>query len=74
MAAILFGLGHLPATKAIVPLTTMIVVRAVVLNGLARDRFRLALLALRLGRLPCGSLQRRYPAAPDKPNVCQVDG
>jgi hypothetical protein len=31
-SAILFGLGHLPATKAIVPLTPMIVVRAVVLK------------------------------------------
>jgi len=39
LAAILFGLGHLPATKAIVPLTTMIVVRAVVLNGLAGIAF-----------------------------------
>ena len=33
-AAVLFGLGHLPATAALAPLTTMLVVRAVVLNGL----------------------------------------
>jgi Type II CAAX prenyl endopeptidase Rce1-like len=35
LTAILFGLGHLPATAALVPLTPMIVLRAVVLNGLA---------------------------------------
>lgn len=34
LAAILFGLGHLPATAALVPITPLIVVRAVVLNGL----------------------------------------
>ena len=33
-AAVLFGLGHLPATAALAPLTTMLVVRALVLNGL----------------------------------------
>jgi hypothetical protein len=33
LAAILFGLGHLPATSALVPLTPWVVVRAVVLNG-----------------------------------------
>jgi membrane protease YdiL (CAAX protease family) len=33
-AAVLFGLGHLPMTSAIVPLTPLVVVRAVVLNGL----------------------------------------
>jgi hypothetical protein len=32
-AAILFGLGHLPATAALAPLTTALVIRAVVLNG-----------------------------------------
>jgi hypothetical protein len=35
VAAVLFGLGHLPATAALVPLTPMIVTRAIVLNGLA---------------------------------------
>lgn len=35
LAAILFGLGHLPATAALVALTPLIVTRAVVLNGLA---------------------------------------
>jgi membrane protease YdiL (CAAX protease family) len=35
VAAILFGLGHLPATAALVPLTTPVIVRAVVLNGAA---------------------------------------
>lgn len=34
LAAILFGLGHLPATATILPLTPLIVVRAIVLNGL----------------------------------------
>lgn len=33
--AVLFGLGHLPATAAILPLTPLVVTRAVVLNGLA---------------------------------------
>jgi membrane protease YdiL (CAAX protease family) len=33
-AAILFGLGHLPATAALVPLTGMVVLRALVLNGI----------------------------------------
>ncbi len=33
LAAILFGLGHLPATRAITPLTPMLVFRAIVLNG-----------------------------------------
>lgn len=35
LAAVLFGLGHLPATAAIVPITFIVVVRAVVLNGVA---------------------------------------
>jgi membrane protease YdiL (CAAX protease family) len=35
LTAIVFGLGHLPATAMLVPLTPLIVVRAVVLNGLA---------------------------------------
>lgn len=34
-AAILFGLGHLPATAAILPLTPAVITRAIVLNGLA---------------------------------------
>jgi membrane protease YdiL (CAAX protease family) len=33
IAAILFGLGHLPATAALVPLTPLVVLRAIVLNG-----------------------------------------
>jgi len=33
IAAILFGLGHLPATAALVPLTSLVVLRAVVLNA-----------------------------------------
>jgi membrane protease YdiL (CAAX protease family) len=33
-AAVLFGLGHLPATAAIAPLTGTVVVRAIVLNGI----------------------------------------
>jgi membrane protease YdiL (CAAX protease family) len=34
LAAILFGLGHLPATAQLLPITPLVVVRAVVLNGL----------------------------------------
>ena len=34
LAAILFGLGHLPTTAVIVPLTPLVITRAVVLNGL----------------------------------------
>jgi membrane protease YdiL (CAAX protease family) len=34
IAAVLFGLGHLPMTSIMVPLTPLIIVRAVVLNGL----------------------------------------
>ena len=33
LAAILFGLGHLPATAAIMTITPLVVVRALVLNG-----------------------------------------
>jgi membrane protease YdiL (CAAX protease family) len=33
LSAIVFGLGHLPATAQIVPLTGIVVVRAIVLNG-----------------------------------------
>lgn len=32
-ASVLFGLGHLPATAALIPITPLVVVRAVVLNG-----------------------------------------
>ena len=39
VAAVLFGLGHLPATAALLPLTPLIVVRAVVLNGVAAIPF-----------------------------------
>jgi len=35
LAALLFGLGHLPATSAIVALTPLVIVRAIVLNGIA---------------------------------------
>ena len=38
LVAVLFGLGHLPATSAITPLTT-IVLRALVLNGIAGIAF-----------------------------------
>ena len=34
LAAILFGLGHLPTTALLVPLTSLVVLRAIVLNGL----------------------------------------
>jgi membrane protease YdiL (CAAX protease family) len=39
LVAVLFGLGHLPATSAITPLTTMLVLRALVLNGIAGIAF-----------------------------------
>jgi membrane protease YdiL (CAAX protease family) len=34
LAAILFGLGHLPTTALLVPLTPLVIARAVILNGL----------------------------------------
>jgi len=34
LASVLFGLGHLPATATLVPLTPLVIARAVVLNGL----------------------------------------
>ena len=34
LAAILFGLGHLPATAALFPITPLVIIRAIVLNGL----------------------------------------
>lgn len=34
LAAVLFGLGHLPATAAVTPLTLPVIVRAILLNGI----------------------------------------
>ncbi|HKY55713.1 MAG TPA: CPBP family intramembrane glutamic endopeptidase, partial [Anaerolineales bacterium] len=34
LAAVLFGLGHLPATAMIIPLTPLVVTRAILLNGI----------------------------------------
>jgi len=34
LAAVLFGLGHLPATAALFPLTPLVILRAISLNGL----------------------------------------
>lgn len=34
LAAVVFGLGHLPATAVMVPLTPLVITRAIVLNGL----------------------------------------
>lgn len=39
LVAILFGLGHLPITSVITPLTPMLVARALVLNGIAGIAF-----------------------------------
>jgi membrane protease YdiL (CAAX protease family) len=39
LAALLFGLAHLPATATLVPLTPLVVTRAIVLNGLAGVAF-----------------------------------
>jgi membrane protease YdiL (CAAX protease family) len=33
LSAILFGIGHLPATAQIIPLTTLVITRAIILNG-----------------------------------------
>ncbi len=34
LAAVLFGLGHLPATATLVPISSLVITRAIVLNGL----------------------------------------
>jgi Type II CAAX prenyl endopeptidase Rce1-like len=34
LAAVLFGPGHLPATAAVFPLTPLVILRAIALNGL----------------------------------------
>jgi membrane protease YdiL (CAAX protease family) len=39
LVAVLFGLGHLPSTSMITPLTQVLVVRALVLNGVAGVAF-----------------------------------
>jgi membrane protease YdiL (CAAX protease family) len=39
LVALLFGLGHLPATSAMTPITQLLVVRALVLNGIAGIAF-----------------------------------
>lgn len=39
LAAILFGLGHLPVTAALLPLTPLVILRALVLNGVAGIAF-----------------------------------
>jgi membrane protease YdiL (CAAX protease family) len=35
IASIIFGLGHLPATSAVIELTPLVIARAIVLNGVA---------------------------------------
>ena len=39
LTAVLFGLGHLPATAILIPLTPLVITRAIVLNGLAGVAF-----------------------------------
>jgi membrane protease YdiL (CAAX protease family) len=39
LVSVLFGLGHLPATALVTPLTTTLIVRALVLNGIAGITF-----------------------------------
>lgn len=39
LAAVLFGIGHLPATANLIPLTPLVITRAIVLNGLAGVAF-----------------------------------
>ena len=34
VTALVFGIGHLPATAAVLPLTPLVVARALLLNGL----------------------------------------
>jgi membrane protease YdiL (CAAX protease family) len=34
LASILFGLGHLPAVATIIPITTLVVIRTVLLNSI----------------------------------------
>jgi len=33
ISTVLFGLGHLPITKSLTPLTSLVIIRALVLNG-----------------------------------------
>ncbi len=70
LAALLFGLGHLPATKALTPLTPMIVMPRPGAQRPRRNRRRLALLAVRPGGGHVGTLQRRYLASPNRTVVC----
>lgn len=39
LAAVLFGIGHLPATANLIPLTPLVITRAIVLNGVAGVAF-----------------------------------
>lgn len=39
LAAVIFGLGHLPATASLVKLTPLLIVRAILLNGIAGVAF-----------------------------------
>ncbi|MCK6538788.1 MAG: CPBP family intramembrane metalloprotease [Anaerolineales bacterium] len=39
LAAVLFGIGHLPATSMLIPLTPLVITRAIVLNGVAGVAF-----------------------------------
>lgn len=39
LAALVFGLLHLPATAAVVPLTPLVIIRAILLNGIAGIAF-----------------------------------
>jgi membrane protease YdiL (CAAX protease family) len=39
LAAIIFGIAHLPATASLIPLTPLVITRALVLNGLAGIAF-----------------------------------
>lgn len=39
LAAVIFGIGHLPATATLVPLTPLVITRAILLNGLGGIAF-----------------------------------
>jgi Type II CAAX prenyl endopeptidase Rce1-like len=59
LAAGLFGLGHLPATAALVKLTPLLIVRAVVLNGVIGVAAGYLFFTYGLGGRDAGALRRR---------------
>ncbi len=60
IVALLFGLLHLPATAALLPLTTLVITRALLLNGLAGLAFGYLVLAARPRGGNASALHDRY--------------